>query len=231
MTLTVQSRHQTQPGFSKGRSCLNNMISFYNQMTHMLDAGKALDVVCLDFSNAFNTVSHSTLLEKLAANSLDNSEMFLERYCTCVWAPSANTGWWGEQIENSPAEEGLQVLMDEKLPCSPFLPCETPPAVLHPALGSSAQGGHGPVGVSPEDVAKMIRGMENFSKERLRELKLFSLENGRLWGDLIEAFQYLKGTYKKDGEMILSTLTHSAILLLSIDFMKMHIIQLNLEGY
>ncbi|KAK4818241.1 hypothetical protein QYF61_009112 [Mycteria americana] len=52
---------------------------------------------------------------------------------------------------------------------------------------------------------KMIRGMECLSyEERQRELGLFSLEKRRLWGDLIAAFQYLKGAYRKDGDKLFS---------------------------
>jgi len=52
---------------------------------------------------------------------------------------------------------------------------------------------------------KMIRGPAHLSyEERRQELGLFSLEKGRLWGDLIAAFQYLKGAYRKHGENIFS---------------------------
>ena len=35
-------------------------------------------------------------------------------------------------------------------------------------------------------------------------MALFSLEKKRLWGDLIVAFQYLKGACKKDGDKLFS---------------------------
>ena len=52
----------------------------------------------------------------------------------------------------------------------------------------------------------MIRGMEHLSyEERLREMGLFSLEKRRLWGDLIAAFQNVRGTYKKAGERLFTS--------------------------
>jgi len=73
-----QGIRPSQHGFMKGRSCWTKLISFYDQVTRLVDEGKAVDVIHLDFSKAFDTVSHSILLEKLAAHGLDG--------CTLHWS-------------------------------------------------------------------------------------------------------------------------------------------------
>ncbi|GAB0179712.1 mitochondrial enolase superfamily member 1 [Grus japonensis] len=52
-----QGIRPSQHGFMKGRSCLTNLISFYDLVTRLVDEGKAVDVTYLDFNIAFNTVS------------------------------------------------------------------------------------------------------------------------------------------------------------------------------
>ena len=72
-----QGIRPSQHGFMERRSCFTNLISFYDQMTHLVDEGKAVDVVYLDFCKAFGTISHSMLLEKLAAHGLDRRTFHL----------------------------------------------------------------------------------------------------------------------------------------------------------
>jgi len=72
-----QGIRPSQHGFMTGRSCLTNLISFHDQVTHLVHKGKAVGDIYLDFSKAFDTVPHSILLEKPAAHGLDG--------CTLHW--------------------------------------------------------------------------------------------------------------------------------------------------
>lgn len=40
------------------RGFMSNLISFYDKVTHLVDQGKPLDVIFLDFHKAFDAVSH-----------------------------------------------------------------------------------------------------------------------------------------------------------------------------
>lgn len=53
-----------QPGFMKGKSCLTNIIAFYDEKTGLVDDGRAVDVIYLNSSKAFSAVSHDNLIGK-----------------------------------------------------------------------------------------------------------------------------------------------------------------------
>ena len=56
----------------------------------------------------------------------------------------------------------------------------------------------------------MIRGLEHLPcEDRLSELGLFSLEKRRLWGDVVAAFQYVKGAYKQEGSQLFERVDNS----------------------
>ena len=47
----------------KGELCLSNLINFYNEVTGLVDEGRAVDVVYLGFSKAFDTISHNIIID------------------------------------------------------------------------------------------------------------------------------------------------------------------------
>ena len=87
-----QGIRPSQHGFMKGKSCLTNLISLYDQVTHLVDEEKAVDIVYLYFSKALDTVFHSILLEKLAAHGL-------HRYTVC-WVKNWLGGWAQRVVVN-----------------------------------------------------------------------------------------------------------------------------------
>jgi len=61
----------SQHGFIKGNSYLTDLIICYEGMTNGVDEERVVDVVYLDFSKAFDTVSHNIPISKLGKCGLD----------------------------------------------------------------------------------------------------------------------------------------------------------------
>jgi len=61
----------SQYGFTKGKSGLTNMIAFYGGRTGWEGEGRAVDVVYLNFSKAFDTVSHDIFIGELRKCGLE----------------------------------------------------------------------------------------------------------------------------------------------------------------
>eukprot|EP00061_Rhincodon_typus_P014608 g41728.t1 len=51
-------------GFVHEKSCHINLIKFYEEVTKRIDEGRAVDVICMDISKAFDKVPHGRLVSK-----------------------------------------------------------------------------------------------------------------------------------------------------------------------
>lgn len=89
----------SQHSFMKGKSCLMNLMSFYDKVAHLADQGKPADVVFLDFNRAFGTVSQNIFLGKVSRIKLGKNIMWWMKKWLMDQAQKfivndVTSGWW-----------------------------------------------------------------------------------------------------------------------------------------
>lgn len=66
--VTASNQHR----FIKRKSCLTNLLAFYGEVASSLDEGRIADIVYIDFSKAFNSLSHNIFIDKMMKHTADN---------------------------------------------------------------------------------------------------------------------------------------------------------------
>ena len=73
----------SQHGFLKARSCLSNLLCFFEEITKWVDEGSLVDVIYLDFQKSFDKVPHQRLILKLKSHGMGNSIInWIEQWLT-----------------------------------------------------------------------------------------------------------------------------------------------------
>ncbi len=62
--------NNSQFGFRNKRSCLTNLLDFFNYEYNVYDDCRSVDIIYLDFQKAFDKVPHMRLLTKLKAHGV-----------------------------------------------------------------------------------------------------------------------------------------------------------------
>ena len=73
----------SQHGFLKARSCLTNLICFFEEITKLVDEGYPVDIIYLDFQKAFDNLPHQSLILHLKSHGIGISIIhWIEQWLT-----------------------------------------------------------------------------------------------------------------------------------------------------
>eukprot|EP00061_Rhincodon_typus_P011640 g36813.t1 len=72
--------HLAKHGFVQGRSCLINLIEFFKVVTKVINEGRAVDVVYMDFSKAFDKGPYGMLIQKIKMLGIHDNFAWIQNW-------------------------------------------------------------------------------------------------------------------------------------------------------
>jgi hypothetical protein len=118
-----------QFGFRPTESTTGALITILHTVTNLLVINPYVCIIALDFSKAFDTVRHSTLLEKIAKLKIPESTIYSKAVrCSYVRPPSVRTFWAGKTIKQP--DDGVGYQVGSRSALSPLLQSYSPYAFV-----------------------------------------------------------------------------------------------------